>query len=244
MGNYTPDETLETVQVSVSVGECVPVTVSFRTEFAAPEYVFICILACPGVQIATSDAFHTGVMSLVHRANKKVAEGAVQLPAEGSGFDSFEFWLPERRPIGKLPAVTICPPIPAFAVEQLSTSYQRPFIQSNAWVADPDDNAPTLHLQWVQPQQIEKVVLYFDVDYDHAMETVQWHHPEDAMPFCVKHYRLTDAQGLVLAEDLNNYQGRVELHLAEPVATDGLKLEMLATHGAPASLFAIQVFGA
>jgi hypothetical protein len=243
-GNFTPDEILESVQVPVPAGAAVAVPVSFKTAMAESEYAFVCILACPGVQIAQSAAYQTGVMSLVHTANKKVAKSAVQEPTEGSGFDRFEFWLPERRPDGKLPAVTINPPIPAFGVEQLSSEYARPLIQSNAWVADPADAKPTLNLKWDQPQEIQKVVLYFDVDYDHAMETVQWHHPEDAMPFCVKHYRLLDAQGAVLAEDVENYQGRVEIRLAAPLKTDGLTLELLDTHGAPASLFSVQVMGA
>jgi hypothetical protein len=241
-GNFTPDVTLETVQVSVKAGQGVAVPVSFKTQIAEPEYVFVCIMACPGVQLAQSAAYLTGVMPLVHTANKKVAKSAVQMPSEGSGFDTFEFWLPERRPDGKLPAVTIDPPIPAFGLEQLSTEYQRPLIQSNAWSADPSDRRPTLTLSWSNPQKVQSVVLYFDVDYDHAMETVQWHHSEDAMPFCVKHYRLYDGEGHLLAEDVQNYQGRVCLNFDSLVETDTLKLELLETHGAPAALFSINVY--
>ncbi len=240
-GNFTPDEILESVQVPVGAGERVAVPVAFSRRLDEDEYVFVCIQACPGLRIALSDAYHTGVMALVHAANTKVAKGAVQIPQEGSGFDRFEFWLPERRPDGKLPALQINPPIPAFGLEQLSTDYARPFIQSNAWVADPQDSVPSLSLRWNAPQSIQKVVLYFDVDYDHAMETVQWHHPEDVMPFCVKHFRLSDASGRVLAEETSNHQGRVELKFDETVETDALRLECLSTHGAPAALFSIQV---
>lgn len=241
-GNYTPDETLETLTLAVPAGERVPVKVVFESELSEAQYVFVCLMACPGLEIHQSDSNYTGVMPLVHTANKKVAKDAVQSPPEGAGFDSFEFWLPERRPVGKLPAVDICPPLEGFGLEQLKTDYERPLIQSNAWVAAMDDPAPTLNLTWEQLQMVQRVVLYFDVDYDHAMESVQWHHAEDAMPFCVKHYRLSDVSGAVLAEDDSNYQGRVEIKLKEAVETDALKLELLETHGAPAALFSIQIF--
>jgi hypothetical protein len=92
-----------------------------------------------------------------------------------------------------------------------------------------------LELSWDKAQSIQKVLLFLDVDYDHAMETVQWHHPEDAMPFCVKHYRLSDADGNVLAEDLENYKGRVEINFNASVVTDALTLELLDTHGCTCS---------
>ncbi|WP_269522178.1 FAD-dependent oxidoreductase [Coraliomargarita parva] len=241
-GNYTPDEVLETLSVPLRAGKDVLMPVGFKTQLDTSGYVFVCLLACPGVEIAVSDSYHTGVMPLVHTANKKVAKSAVQTPPEGSGFESFEFWLPERRPVGKLPALVIEPAIPAFGVGNLANDYVRPFIQSNAWVADPKDEAPVLTLKWPESKRIRKVILFFDVDYDHAMETVQWHHPEDAMPYCVKHFRLTDGSGAVLAEDSNNYQGRVEICLQGTVETSALKLELLETHGAPAAVCSIQVF--
>ncbi len=240
-GNFTPDKTLETLKVPVAAGQDQPTTVSFQTELETDGFIFVCLMACPKVKLALSEAYHSAVMPLVHSANKKVATSAVQTPPEGSGFDSFEFWLPERRPLGKLPAVGINPPIRAFGVEQLRCDYARPFQQSNAWVACPEDSKPTLELTWDAAQTIQKVLLFLDVDYDHAMETVQWHHPEDAMPFCVKHYRLSDGDGNVLAENLENYKGRVEINLEAPVVTSSLKLELLDTHGAPAALFSIQV---
>ncbi|MBT62022.1 MAG: FAD-binding dehydrogenase [Puniceicoccaceae bacterium] len=243
-GNYTPDETLETLSLLIPAGEAMPVTAKFSAEIAENEYVFVCLMACPGVEIVQSESHHTGVMPLVHTANKKVAKDAVQTPPDGAGFDRFEFWLPERRPVGKLPAVTFNPPLSGFGADQLGSDYARPLIQSNAWVADLSDEKPTLELIWESPKKIQKVIIFFDVDYDHAMETVQWHHAEDAMPFCVKHYRLYDGADNLLAEDRENHKGRVELNVSEPVETNQLKLELLDTHGATASIFSIQVYSA
>ncbi|WP_309379817.1 FAD-dependent oxidoreductase [Cerasicoccus frondis] len=243
-GNFTPDETLESVQLTLPKGDGVPVTVAFQSKLPKDEYIFVCIDQCPGVEIAQSQAHHSGVMALVHSANKKVAKSAVQMPDEGSGFDSFEFWLPERRPVGKLPAVTFSPPLSGFGVEQLASDYQRPFIQSNAWVAEASDAKPTLHVEWEEPQQVASLVLYFDVDYDHAMESVQWHHPENAMPFCVKHFRVLDDAGNCIAETKENFKGRVAITLDTAIHTRALTLELLETHGAPAALFSMQAFSA
>ena len=52
--------------------------------------------------------------------------------------------------------------------------------------------APTLDIKWIAPQRISRVTLMFDTDFDHAMETVTRGHPEDVMPFAVKHYRLRE----------------------------------------------------
>ncbi|WP_309380219.1 FAD-dependent oxidoreductase [Cerasicoccus frondis] len=241
-GNFTPDQTLEILKIPLAKGDGVPVKVEFQSIVHQSEYVFVCIHRCPGVTIAQSEEHHTGVMALIHRANKAVAKGAVQIPDEGSGFDRFEFWLPERRPVGKLLAVKFEPPLSGFGVEQLKSKYVRPFIQSNAWVADANDSKPTLQVQWEAPQRISELVLYFDVDYDHAMESVQFQHADSVVPFCVRSFRLLDQAGNLLAENEENYQGRVVITLEEPVSTSGLTLELLATHGAPAALFSIQAF--
>jgi hypothetical protein len=58
-------------------------------------------------------------------------------------------------------------------------------------------------------------------------------HPEDARPFCVKCYRLSTCEDVVLAEVNDNHQARNRIVFDEPVETPGLKLELLATQGNP-----------
>jgi len=184
----------------------------------------------------------TAVLSVVHSANAKVAKSAVQTPPEGSGFDTFEFWLPERRPSGQLLAASFNPPIEAFAARQVQTGYARPFIQSNAWVADPKDSAPVIELRWNAPQAIRKVDLFFDVDYDHAMESVQYGHYDNAMPFCVKAFQIKDDQGKVLCTVPDNHQAMCRICFDEPAATTSLRIEILETREAPAALFAVRCY--
>ncbi len=241
-GNFTPDCIREVKMIIVNPGENQAVTVQFSVELEQPQYVFICIMPCAGVALRLSEARVTGVMALVHSANPAVAVSAVQSPPAGCGFDTFEFWLPERRPAGKLLAAEFSPPLRPFGKEQLRSGYLRPFIQSNAWVAAREDPAPELTLKWERPQVIREMVLFFDADYDHAMESVQYGHPEREMPFCVKHFQVADAAGTVLFEERDNHQGRVSVRFSEAVRTSTLTLKIRETHGAPAALFAVCVY--
>ena len=241
-GNFTPDNLLVAKTVVVQSGQCVPTPVSFGVTIEKPQYVLICILPGKEVAIALSDTLLTGVMTLVHSANKKVAGSAVQTPPEGSGFDEFEFWLPERRPEGKLLAAEFNPSINAFGVDQLGTGYNRPFIQSNAWVADATDHCPSVTLTWHTQQTIRTIILHFDVDYDHAMESVQYGHYDNAMPFCVKAFQIKDDQGKVLCTVQDNHQAMCRICFDEPAATTSLRIEILETRDAPAALFGVRCY--
>jgi hypothetical protein len=243
LGNYTPDTILAEKQYALSAGSSVPVTVDFDRELDQAQYLFACVMPCEGVEMILSDELISAVMSVAHIADPKVAKNAVQHPPEGSGFDSFEFWIPERRPDGRLPAVEINPPVGAFAKAQLQTNYTRPLICSNTWIAGSEDATPAVTLSWDAAQTMRKVVLHFDVDWDHAMESVQFGHFDRAMPFCVKSYCLTDAAGALLAEAEDNHHGRVEIVLDRAIQTDGLTLEIRGTHGSPAAVNAIKVYG-
>ena len=83
----------------------------------------------------------------------------------------------------------------------------------------------------------------FDTDFDHAMETVQRGHPESAMPFCVKRYRLTNGNGSVYAKVDDNHQTVNQIQFGETVETDKLRVEVLETHGdAPAAIFGMHCY--
>ena len=242
LGNYTPDTIVIQKKIIVRAGQDVSVAVNFNIELDTDQYAFATVMPCDGVEMILSDELISGVMSVAHIVDPKVAKNAVQTPLEGSGFDTFEFWIPQRRPGGHLPALEINPPIKAFGKEQLTTNYTRPMIQSNTWIASNDDTAPSLKLNWKSEQTINKVVLYFDVDWDHAMEPIQFRHFDRAMPFCVKSYKLTDTAGNVIAQTANNHQGRVEIKLDTAITTDSLTLEISGTHSCAPAVNAIQVF--
>ena len=97
--------------------------------------------------------------------------------------------------------------------------------------------------KWDMPQSISRVTLMFDTDFDHAMETVTRGHPEDVMPFAVKHYRLRNGEGCVLAEVSDNHQTVNRFEFDEPIETDRLQVEIIDSQGnAPAAVFALHCY--
>src|SRR5690606_7269507 len=136
----------------------------------------------------------TGLLSVFNGVNKKVSNNGRQRPPAGSGVDEFEFWCPQRRPLGQNIAVTISRPLELFSPDNVRNGIDRPTTAPNAWVADPLYATPTLTLTREQPQVIIRIDLAFDTDFDHAMESVLMPHPERVMPICVRKYRITDAE--------------------------------------------------
>ena len=271
-GNFTPDEVLAAevieltpgagqatrqqvvaaveggqpeVQAQNSTGTLQQIEVNFDTIVETPRYLMVCLLANEAVSVAASESLQTGLMSVRHKANKAVSKGgANQTPPSDIGVESFEFWLPERRPKGQLLAARFDPPIDGYAPEQVQQGPERPVDQANAWIASPGDASPWLELSWDAPQQIRRVEVAFDTDLDHAMESVLMGHPERKMPFCVSHAKLVDDAGQTVAELVDNHQTRWSVKLDQPIATKSLRLQVEhpSVHTA-ASVFRIRCFG-
>jgi hypothetical protein len=242
--NHTPDVPLASLAVPLTAGAKQTLALPFAADIDRPRYAFLCLPANEHVAVHLSDQRLTGVLAVTHNANKAVAKSATQSPPPGIGIDTFEFWTPQRRPKGKNFAVTIAPPLDAFAVANVTNGVARPTRGPNAWVADFRDPAPTLTLRWDQPQTIARIELGFDCDFDHPLESVLMGHPERCLPFCVRHYRICDGQGHVLAEVNDNHQTRNTIHLPAPVTTRELTLACLASHGpSPAALFEVRCYG-
>jgi hypothetical protein len=233
--NHTPDVTLATRSIELAAGKQQPVTIQFEARIDEPRYAFFCLLKNPQVAVHTTEQRLTGVLAVHY--------GHTQSPLEDIGVETFEIWQPERRPGGRNFAMQIEPALDVFRPAEVTNGIQRPTRQPNAWVAALDDPQPTLTLDWAQPQTIGRVELFFDVDYDHPVESVLMGHPERAMPFCVRHYRLRDGAGQLLAEQVDNHQARNIVRLEPPTTTDRLVLELVATHGrAPAALFEVRCY--
>lgn len=246
-GNFTPDRVLARKTVSlaeVADGSFQPVSLDFDCHLETPQYLFLCCLKTEGVRLRGSESRVTGIMTVKNAANRKVARTAAQEPDPSLGIDSFELWIPERPPGGHNLAVGFAEPLAVFGTEQLSTGFERPFLQANAWVADPDDPEPTLLLKWTEKQTIRRLTIAFDTDHDHAMETVIRDHPERRMPFCVRRAHIEDGEGRVLAKINDNHQTYSRITLETPVVTDRLRIVVEAPPGdIPASLFAVRCHG-
>lgn len=242
IGNYTPDVTLATQILSIPAGDCQSVPCDFDLDLGLDQYVFFCIMPASGVSVHLSDEILTGITTVGQRQHKAVAKSAVQMGPEGSGIDTFEFWLPKRRHEGKNIAVKFDPPLSPYSVDSLASSYERPFIRSNAWVSDPEDENPAVTLTWDKPQSLSRLTLCFDTDLDHPMETAQWSHPENMMPLCARHFLIVDHEGNTLFEKKDNHQSRVEVTLSSETISSSIKIVFPGIAPISVSLFKIWAF--
>ena len=203
--NYTPDQLIEKQKIVLNKGVQLK-KVAFKNTFDENQYGFIIFRSNAEVKIRCSEKRITGILSVFNKTNPAVNNYGKQLPPEGSGFDSFEFWCPERRPKGQNIAMNISPAFSCFSKDHLVNGYTRPYLRTNAWVADWNDTNSTVTLTWEETQTINSVSLYFDTDFDHPMESSQMGHPEDVIPFCVRNYTIKDANGNLIFEQKGNNQ--------------------------------------
>ncbi len=233
--NHSPDIIMESRSFELEARENQEIDLDFEQALDQNCYVFLHVLENPHVHLHLSEQRVTGLLALSHRRT--------QQPAQDIGVESFEFWTPLRRPQGQNIAMTFRPPLNGFDPQNICNGLARPTAGANAWVSAPDDPEPALEIEWQLPQSLSEVVLMFDTDWDHPMETSLWDHPEDVMPFAVKDYRLTDGNGRVLAEVTENHQTINRIKFDEPVETERLRLEVLASHGdAPAAIFSVHCY--
>jgi hypothetical protein len=241
--NFTPDVTLARQTVMLQPGEGQPVTFTPDVLIDESRYVFVCLLKNPAVKVYTSMTRVTGLLSVANAQNPAVSNYGAQQPSEDIGIESFEFWVPMRRPNGHNLAFSLSRPLAVFEPSNVANGWGRPTFQPNAWVADLNDAAPRLMLRWPEPQTLTRLDLAFDTDHDHPMESVLMTHPETVMPFCVRHYRVRDAAGNVVAEVTDNHQTLNHLTFEPPLHTDALSVEVVATHSdAPAAIFEVRCY--
>jgi hypothetical protein len=239
--NFTPEQTLCEQTFKLIKGEQ---TVEFliTNGVDVDRYGFLCLYGREGIEVACSEQRITGLMAVCKKFNHAVSNTGEQLPPEGIGIDRFEFWVPDRRPAGHNLAFRLSTPLKAYAAENVTNGTFRPVTASNAWVADWSDASPRLELTWDTKQTIREVVLHFDTDFDHAMETAQWGHPEDVMPFCVREYVIRDADGNELHRCSDNHQTINRIELDQPISTSGLSIELAhPSENVPAALFGVLV---
>jgi len=244
--HHTPSTLLATRSIPLdSPGER-DLEMDFDVTIDQPRYVFVCFRAGVPVRLRTSRQRGTGLLSLHFPENNRQmgqTDWRLQKDKPELGIIGFEKWCPVRRPAGENLALRFDPPLRPFRVENLQGGLQRPTNQTNAWVADPADPLPSVNLAWKESVSISRVELFFDTDYDHPAESVLLGHPENDMPFCVRHYRILDEAGNILAERADNHQTRNIIVLKHPVLTRGLHVEILAMCGdAPAAIFEIRCY--
>jgi hypothetical protein len=241
-GNYTPDQTVESKFIPLTAGKH-RVKLLFDYKLKENEYVFLCFMRNDSISLNCTNQRITGLLSVFNSVNKKVSNLGKQTPPANLGIDEFEFWCPKRRPEGHNFALEIQPGLNTFGAEQIKTGVYRPTTQPNAWVAQPDDLNPTLTLKWDSPQTISEIVILFDTDYDHPMESVLMGHPENVMPFCIRNYQVFDENGKLLFEKKDNYQTVNRIILTESVTVKSLNIKVEhPSPTTPAAIFGVRCY--
>ena len=242
--NHTPDVTLASLDLKLAAGMGQNLPLKFSATIDVPRYAFVCLMANPDLAVHMSDQRVTGVLAVTQKYNRAVAKSARQSPPPDSGIDSFEFWIPIRRPGGKNFAMKIAPPLAVFSVKNLVNGIARPTNQPNAWVAAFAHQQPSIRIKWQHPQTISRIELCFDTDWDHPMESVLLGHPERVVPFCVEKTVVTlPGKSETLAEVVGNHHSRKIICLAAPVVTAELQLQFVTpTTDVPAALFAVRCY--
>lgn len=240
-GNFTPEVLVDAINIPFSEGQST-LTARFAMPIAKDGYHFIKLCEDPSVRVRVSDERLTGVLAVTTAFNKAVAKSSVQEPPADIGIDRFEFWLPKRRPDGCNLAMTFEPPLDHFGPNNVIGGPSRPVDAPNAWVADPADPQPELHLDWDAALQIGRVRIEFDPDWDHPMESVLMTHPEEVVPFMVKDFDLIDDGGRIVHSVRDHHSASHEWKPEQVLTTKRLTLRVLATHGAPAAVFRVSCF--
>ncbi|MDD5349697.1 MAG: FAD-dependent oxidoreductase [Chthoniobacteraceae bacterium] len=233
-GHHTPDIVLERQTIPLEPGCNIPVRVEFASTLKHTGYVFVCFQAAQGISLHTSATRVTGLLRLHHNWREQRAD---------RGGEDFDIFAPERRPGGQNLALQSEPPIAVFEAANVVNGWQRPTSQPNAWVAEPGADAPGLRLEWDAPRTISEIHLFFDGDFDHAMESVFMGHPERAVVFAVKRYEIVDDANRVIARQDNAHLSHAIHRLETPVRTQALTVRVLETWGAPAAIFEVRCYG-
>lgn len=240
--NYTPDTLIDKKEFSLNAGVN-KVTIDFNYQADLPRYVFVCLMKHDLVEVMLSKQRITGIMTVFNKKNRAVSNHGKQEPTSDIGFETFEFWCPHRRPEGQNFAMQLSEPISLFPAQNINNGIFRPTSSPNAWLAALDDEHPTLNLHWETAQIINEIIIAFDTDYDHPMESSQLGHPERIIPFCIQKYRLRDEHGKIFFEMKDNHQTINKIQLSEPIVTKQLIIEPEhPSKHVPAAIFEVQVY--
>lgn len=236
--NHTPEILLDSVTLSINKTDSsvdIPLT-----QGGDSQYLFVCFMENPEVEIGLSETLLTGILSVKQGGLAKVSTTARQEAPEGMGVDSFDFWVPERRPDGQNIAFESSVSLTTYAKQNLISGALRPTSLPNAWAADFYDPTPTISLEWPQAINGKQLTLYLDCDYDHPLESVQYHHNDRVMPHLVHECEVV-CNGSVIKRVFANHQGVLNIGLPKDQAINKLSIQLTNTQGQPVAVLGIRI---
>lgn len=231
--HHTPDVVLGRIPLSLKKGSHQEIHLEFDARLEAPAYGFLVLKASDAVAWHTSNQRASGVLSLIYNWTTNCSS---------VGGEDFEMFRPERRPGGRNFAVKCEPALEVFGAKNVTNGFHRPTDRPNTWVADWADPAPRLTVAWPEPRTISEIVIGFDNDYDHAMESVLFGHPERALFFSVRHCRVLTDDGTLVHEMTDNHHSHLRVRFDTPISTRRLHIEVVSTHGGPAAITEVRAY--
>lgn len=156
-------------------------------------------------------------------------------PSNDGPFWKIVPWIPAFRADGESP----------YKAGNVVNGHSRPYGGPNSWMSHPMEGSPEwIQLTWDEPKRLETVQLTFN-------SSLNWNFlnlgktESPTVPQIVRDYRILvhrDGRWQCIADIEGNYQ-RVRRHTFKPFLTDALRVEILATNGAPcAEIFEIRVY--
>ncbi|MCA9444572.1 MAG: hypothetical protein KC964_27545, partial [Candidatus Omnitrophica bacterium] len=148
-------------------------------------------------------------------------------------------WRPFRN--GRSFCMRVTPESRPYSGSNVNRGSNRPDQWTNLWMSDPREGLPaSLTLQWDKPIRFNTVQIVFDTNMNRRVRDAFYRYPE-----CVKEYNLESETGgswRMLAKEEENYMRR-RVHRFEPLFSDRLRLNVLATNGVPnARVYEIRVY--
>ncbi len=204
------------------------------------QYLFVCFMENTKVEVGLSNTLLTGLLSVKQGGLEKVSTTSRQEAPVGFGVDSFDFWVPERRPEGQNIAFESTQPLYEYSKKNLLMGALRPTSLPNAWAADFSDPKPTLFLEWPEGIRAQQLTIYLDCDYDHPLESVQYHHDDRVMPHLVHACKVV-CNNLVIKSVLDNHQGLINVSLPDDELIKKLAIQLTNTQGHPVAVLGIRV---
>jgi hypothetical protein len=170
----------------------------------------------------------------------KSSSGAYLCPGINAGdLPGKNLW----RPIlgGRALGMRLTPESSPYGPENVARGTHRPDIGPNLWISDPAAGLPAwLELYWNSARAFNLVQVTFDTNFSRRLTRPLARYPE-----CVKDYDLkvfAAGSWSTVARVRDNYVRR-RVHRFERTSSDRLRLEILASNGAPsARVYEVRVY--
>lgn len=233
------------VPVSAGAGQWISVPLTWRPE--SPRDAFLVVRENPRIALHFNGQPMTGVLAYA-RGSKPIVDPG--LPEDDQPEQPIVEW--SMRPFARtVPCLRIAPETRAFAPEQVTNGFVRPWNGPNLWSSAPMTTGRDewIELRWENAVTIDHVQLIFNDNPNEYLNNLHYlRSPYTVMPELARDYRLearTGSDPWIVIERVTANRARKRIHsFANPVELDQLRLVIEATNGsATAEVFEIRAYG-